>query len=276
MRVKIRPMAPAEVSAAAEFCAGKAPGTVSAECRRRRRYWLQERIAAGSVVLFAVKEGVPKSVKYPDGARVPGEELASVGDNLIVGLAEYGPLDVSPHPVRGEGVLHLNCLRVLEPYRGQGVGTELVRAFVRAARNVGGGSVLAWKDEETPYPYGPTGFFKKFGFGEVVADGPRALMYLDYGAPQPELIRPEALPYPVSRVTVFWSGACPGCVWGMKEIAAELDRRRGADVKLVNTDKREDVERYGIMCGLAVRGKITEQRAATWDDVGAALERDSR
>jgi len=276
MRVKIRPMAPAEVTAAAEFCAGKAPGTVSAECRRRRRYWLQERIAAGSVVLFAVKEGVPKSVKYPDGDRVPGEELASVGDNLIVGIAEYGSLGVSPHPVRGERILHLNCLRVLEPYRGQGVGTELVRAFTREARKAGGGSALAWKEDESPYPYGPAGFFKRFGFGEIIVDGPRALMYLDYGSAAPELMKPKPLPYPVNRVTVFWSGACPGCVWGVKEISAELDNRPGADVKLVNTDKRDDVKRYGIMCGLAVRGKITEQRAVTWDDVNTALERGNR
>jgi GNAT superfamily N-acetyltransferase len=274
--VKIRPMALAEVTAAAEFCAGKAPGTVSAECRRRRRYWLQERIAAGSKVLFAVKEGIPDSVKYPDGARVPGEELASVGDNLIVGIAEYGPFEASPHPVRGGQILHLNCLRILEPYRGQGVGTELMRAFTREARKFGGGSALAWKDEVPPYPYGPAGFFKRFGFGEIATDGLRALMYLDYGAPPPGLIKPKPLPYPVNRVTVFWSGACPGCVWGMKEISSELDRRRGADLKLINTDAREDVERYGIMCGLAVRGKINEQRAVTWDDVGAALERDNR
>jgi ribosomal protein S18 acetylase RimI-like enzyme len=274
MRVKIRMMAPAEVSTAAEFCAGGAPGRVPAECRRRRRYWLQERLGAGLKVLFAVKEGIPKSVKYPDGARVPGEELASVGDNLIVGLAEYGPLEVSPHPVRGAGMLHLNCLRVLEPFRGQGVGTELVRAFARAARKAGGGSVLAWKDDESPYPYAPQGFFKKFGFQEAAADGPRFLMYLDYGAPVPELIKPEPLPYPVSRATVFWSGACPGCVWGMKGILAELEKRPGADVKLVNTDARENVERYGVMCGLAVRGKITEQRAVTWDYVDKALARD--
>jgi ribosomal protein S18 acetylase RimI-like enzyme len=276
MRVKIRQMAPAEVPAAAEFCAGGAPGAVSAECRRRRRYWLQERLGAGLVVLFAVKEGIPKDVTYPDGSRVPGEELASIGDNLIVGLAEYGPPAVSPHPVRGAGIIHLNCLRVLEPFRGRGVGTELARAFVRAARKAGGGSVLAWAGDEPPYPYGPVGFFKKLGFREIVADGPRALMYLGYGAPPPGLIKPEPLPYPVNRATVFWSGACPGCVWGMKEIAAELERRPDADVKLVNTDKRGDVERYGAMCGLAVRGKINEQRAVTWSDVNAALERDNR
>jgi ribosomal protein S18 acetylase RimI-like enzyme len=276
MRVKIRSMAPAEVSAAAEFCAGKAPGAVPAECRRRRRYWLQERLDAGSVVLFAVKEGIPKDVEYLDGARVPGEELASIGGNLIVGLAEYGPTAVSPHPVRGERIIHLNCLRVLEPYRRQGVGTELAEAFVRAARNAGGGSVLAWKEDEIPYPYGPAGFFKRFGFREIAGDDPRTLMYLDYGAPPPELIKTEPLPYPVNRVNVFWSGACPGCVWGMREIAEELDRRPGADVKLVDTDKREDVERYGVMCGLAVRGKITEHRTVTWENVKAALGRNNQ
>lgn len=276
MRVKIRPMAPAEVPAAAEFCAGNAPGAVSAECRRRRRYYLQERLGAGSTVLFAVKEGIPRDVKYPDGGRVPGEELASVGGNLIVGLAEYGLSALSPHPVRGERILHLNCLRVLEPFRRQGVGTELAQAFVRAARNAGGGSVVAWNEDEPPYPYGPVWFFKRFGFREVAADGPRTLMYLDYGAPPPEPIKPEPLPYPVSRVTVFWNGACPGCVWGMREIVDELERRPGTDVKLVGTDKREDVERYGVMCGLAVRGKVIEQRAVTWDDISGALERDNR
>ena len=275
MRVKIRQMAPAEVSAAAEFCAGKAPGAVSAECRRRRKNRLDEGPGAGLSVVLALKEGIPKSVKFSDGARVPGEELASVGDNLIVGLAEYGPPAVSPHPVRGAGI-HLNCLRVLEPFRGQGAGTELARAFARAARKAGGGSVLAWRGKDAPYPYVPEGFVRRFGFQEVVADGPRVLMYLDYGAAPPELIKPEPLPYPVPKATVFWSGACPACVWGMKEISAELERRAGADVKLVNTDKRENVERYGIMCGLAVRGKITEQRAVTWDDVEKALARDEK
>ena len=271
MRVKIRPIAPAEVSAAAEFCAGKAAGKVSAECRRRRKNRLDERLSEGLSVVLAWKEGIPKSVEYADGARVPGEELASVGDYLIVGLAEWGPPAVSPHPVRGEGFLHLNCLRVLEPYRGQGVGTELVRAFARAARKAGGGSVLAWRGSDAPYPYGPQGFFKKFGFQEAAADGPRVLMYLDYGAPVPELIKPEPLPYPVPRLTVFWNGTCPGCVWAAREIAGELERRPGADVKLVNTDKRAAVERYGVMCGLAVRGTVNEQRVITWEDVERAL-----
>lgn len=274
MRVKIRIMAPAEVSAAAEFCAGGASGHVPAECRRRRKNRLDEGLGAGSVVL-ALKEGIPKSVKFSDGARVPGEELASVGDNLIVGITEWGPPVVSPHPVRGAGI-HLNCLRVLEPFRGQGAGTEMARAFARAARKAGGGSVLAWRGKDAPYPYVPEGFVRRFGFQEVVADGSRVLMYLDYGAAPPELMKPEPLPYPVSRATVFWSGACPGCVWGMKEISAELEKRPGADVKLVNTSKREDVERYGVMCGLAVRGEITEQRAVTWDDVEKALARDEK
>jgi hypothetical protein len=122
----------------------------------------------------------------------------------------------------------------------------------------------------------PYNFFKKHGFKEIERDGSRVLLHLDLGkkAP-PNLIYPK---YDVlqnendSCLVAFYNSQCPWSKLMNDEVNKNIEQNSSLHLKVINTDNREIIEKYGISRGLLIEGKPTLKRIALWNEVKKELK----
>ena len=267
---KVRPAAPAEFNDVAAFCAGKDNDAETATYGRRRRAWLEEMAPRGLKVVVAVDDAAPATLLI-DGERVPRDDLTNFADGLAVGLLEYVPIEHTLYAVAGEGYLFVDCLWVIPPYLGRGVGRALLAAVIREARHREAGvAVVAWRG---PQPYAswafmPAAFFAAAGFEVVAADGDRALMTVSYGLKtKPAFV--AAPPRDETAVEYLCHPSCPASMRGASRVGREAAARRATDIVCHEITGRDDVARYGALFGVCRAGRPAVNRLAFWREVAA-------
>ncbi len=229
----------------------------------------------------AMKEHMEKRLKWIEGMMPKGLGItvALSPRKSKKGLIEYLPIEIAPEPVKGESSLFINCIWVLSRCSKAGIGKGLMRHFLKEARNVGGATVLAYEDDKWfgYFDYMPASFFRKFGFKEVSRDGTRVLLHLDLGAHKlPMLVSPK------KRVTgekgkivmdVFCNSQCPWCGWMLDRVRRNLREFSDVTLNVVNTDKRDVIERFGISRGVFINGEPVIKRMASWKEIRSVLNK---
>jgi GNAT superfamily N-acetyltransferase len=272
--VKVRPAMPTEVDDVAAFCAGRGKDAKTREIKRRRRHWLQEMAPRGLKVILAIEPRPPRFIDFGD-ERVSRDELTLLADGLVVGLLEYVPIEETLYPVEGKGYLFVDCLWVMRPYVGRGVGRALMDGVIRHARgNDSGIATVAWRgaDPADDWPYMPAAFFSSFGFEAVDEEGDRVLMAVSYGARgKPALVAPRPLEY--DGVTFLCHPSCPASLWAAETVRGIPDRVEAGKVEIVEVEGREGSRRYGALFGVCVGGRVAVNRLAFASDVEDGLKR---
>ena len=199
------------------------------------------------------------------------------------GLIEYLPIEIAPEPVKGENSLYIDCIWVLSPFWKKGIAKGLIRRFLDEAREVGGATVLAYEGDKWfgYFDYMPASFFRKFGFKEVSRDETCVLLHLDMGAHKLPTLLPSKKQMTGERakttLDVFCNRQCPWCGWMVDNVKRNVMRARrkysGLMLKVINTDSRDTIERFGLARGVSINGEPVIRRMASWKEIKLTLDR---
>jgi hypothetical protein len=209
-----------------------------------------------------------------------GLEISVVFDSVRgqthpTGLIEYVPIKYAAEPVEGGNSLFINCIWVIPPRWHRGFARVLLERAIEKAKAYGGLGVLAYEGDRWFgfFPYMPASF-KKSGFEEVDRDGSRVLLHLTLGrSEKPKLIKPKVRKVKGDRliVDVFHSCQCPWSGLMVDQIKQRI-KKYDAVVKMIGTDNRKVVEKYGMSRGVCVNGVPIIKRMASWKEIEAALK----
>jgi GNAT superfamily N-acetyltransferase len=249
------------------------------EHMENRLKWLRKMMSQGLEITVALENPKPEVLSYPWAGNIRHAGLAVKG-KVPKGLIEYLPIEMAPEPVKGENSLFIDCIWILPPFWKTGVARGLMHQFIEEARKWGGATVLAYEGDRwfgTSIRYMPTSFFRKFGFKEVSRDETRVLLHLDMGARKSPVLLP-----PKKRVTggkgkivmdVFCNSQCPWCGRMVDKIKRNIRNYSDVTLNVINTDKRDVVEQYGISRGVFINGEPVIKRMASWKEIKSALNR---
>lgn len=66
-----------------------------------------------------------------------------------VAMIEYAPAEFSGYPIKGEGVIVMNCIWVLKPFRGQGYARMLVQEMMNGEKEASGFATIGLESHWT-------------------------------------------------------------------------------------------------------------------------------
>ena len=229
----------------------------------------------------AMKEHMDKRLKWIEEMMPKGLEIiVALGPRKSKkGLIEYLPIEVAPEPVEGGNSLFINCIWVLSRHSKAGIGKGLMQHFLEKARKVGGATVLAYEGDKWfgYFDYMPASFFKGFGFKEVSRDGTRVLLHLDMGAHGlPMLVSPKKRVIGEKGkmvMDVFCNRQCPWCGWMVEQIKRNMQKCSDVTLNVINTDRRDVIEQFGVARGVFINGEPVIKRMASWKEIKSALNK---
>lgn len=235
-----------------------------------RKKWLKAMMDKGLQVSVALEksEVIMRSFR---GKKAMLREMIAHG-NVPMGLVEYLPIEFASEPVKGGKSLFINCIWVWPPFWHSGVAKSLLERAIEKAKSYGGLSVLAYEGDKWFgfFPYMPASFFRSFGFKEVDRDGSRVVLYLKLGSAEaPQLIRSKCKAVKKSGrvvVDVFSSSQCPWSGLMVDKIKQNIGKY-DAVVNIINTDDRENIEKYGMSRGVCINGVPVVKRVASWREI---------
>jgi len=242
-----------------------------------RKEFLKKMKREGLSVIVALEElGEQDSIDYPGVGRVKIKDLSLKG-RMPIGLIEYVPIEKTIFPVKGENLAFIHCIWVITPFWSKGVGQALMESFMEKTSHLSGAAVISYEGESWWgfFDYMPRWFFDKFGFKEVDRNGTSVLLFKSYEkARPPEFVSSQpssASDQKTKEVEFFWSTQCPYSWWVMKLLEKKLKKNPACQSMLVNTDRREVAQRWGLTFGLRINGKTVFKRIPSWDEVKKAL-----
>jgi GNAT superfamily N-acetyltransferase len=242
-----------------------------------RAEFLRKMKKEGLSVLVALEDITrEEKIDYPGVGKVKVKNLSMSG-RIPAGLIEYVPIEKTIFPVTGENLAFIHCIWVIPPYWKKGVAQALMENFVARTSHLSGSAAIAYEGESWWgfFDYMPKWFFAKFGFKEVARNGSSVLMFKDYGnAKPPQLILPEIGSSSTSKkakAEFLWSTQCPYSWWVAKLLDREFGKTTKFELKLINTDKRKTVQKFGLTFGLRINGKTVFNRMPSWDEIKKAL-----
>ncbi|KPL01248.1 MAG: hypothetical protein AMJ91_00945 [candidate division Zixibacteria bacterium SM23_73_3] len=243
-----------------------------------RKEFLMKMKKEGLSVLVAFEdEGKWEKIDYPGVGEVTLEELSLKG-KIPAGLIEYVPIEKTIFPVKGENLAFIHCIWVIPPYWKKKVGQALMENFMTKTSHLSGSAVIAYERESWWgfFDYMPECFFSKFGFKEVGRNGNSVLMLKNYGnAKPPALILSRtgsASSAKRAKVEFFWSTQCSYSWWVAKLVAKEFGKTTKVDLKLINTDRRKTVQKFGLTFGLRINANTIFNRMPSWDEVKKVMK----
>jgi GNAT superfamily N-acetyltransferase len=185
-------------------------------------------------------------------------KVALDGDQPI-GFIFALPIGRTAWYIAGDDLLTIQCLNVEEPYRGRGVGEQLLVAVEETAQaRAKGMAVIAYDPSDW---FMPASFFRGQGYQEVERRGTSVLMFKPFvtDAPAPSFVprqyRPPRLVPGKVIVETFWSPQCLTTaldILHVREVCAEFTD----DVILreLNASMPGMRERFGIPRMLFING----------------------
>jgi len=90
---------------------------------------------------------------------------ALVFNREVVGQIEYAPPEGSGYPIRGRGVIVMNCIWVLRRAKGHRFGVRLMKEMVETERGAEGFATLGLEDHWSPWL--KIGQLEKLGFRSI-------------------------------------------------------------------------------------------------------------
>ncbi len=233
--IEIRDLTEENVEDLASFCS---PMGIKSE------FFLQGEKRKKKVLLKKLKRGGRAKIAYKG--------------NKPVGFIEYYPIEDAPLNVVGKDVMVIPCMNVKVNERKKQIGEKLVRACIKDTKNMGkkGLAVQAtdWQN------FMPKAFFEKYGFLNVTKSGPVNIFMMKFE----EVENPRWLTLSHKQklvkgkliIDIFHNDQCP-FDWQnserVKKIAKEIEDRAVANE--FDTNKRENVLKYGTLGAIIVNGK---------------------
>ncbi len=280
--VRIKQIDFSDIPAATAFCAGSATDPASREARKLRKYWLERILEEKDEnrdrlfrVYTALEDVAVRELDWPGEGKVLAEDMAQIDGKLITGILECSAASVTPEPVSDGDYWVLRCLWVIPPYHNRGIGGELVRRFINGARESSlGAAVLA---QSGPNPFSsyaamPEAFFRKYGLIPIAKEGDNTLLFMDFGIGEnPGILKPNEAEFGKADIELFWVDTCPALAWSAVNISKRMKGYSGLSFRSVEIKSRDDVIKYGMSNGLAVKGEIVQRRFIFWNDVEEQL-----
>ena len=258
---------------------GKESITAMQEGMNNRLIWIKNMIDKGLEIFIAHEKPKNEEIHYKWVGKMLHSDLAIHG-LLPMGLLESIPIEYALEPITGKKSLFINCMWILPPFWGKGVGKALIEYLTNRAKEIGGISTIAYDGDKwcgTSINYMPVSFFKKFGFKEIERDESRVLLHLDLGAEiPPKLIYPnyEALENEkTTNITAFYNCQCPWSKLMIDELTQNIKQNLDINLKVVETNNREIIEKFGISRGLLIEGKPVLKRIALWNEMQKEIKK---
>jgi len=241
--------------------------------------WIKNMMEIGLEIFVALEKPKKEEIYYKWVGKMLHSDLAISGQ-VPLGLLECAPIEYALEPIKGEKSLFINCLWILPPFWGKGVGKALIEFLINRAKKIGGTSVLAYDGDKwcgTSINYMPLSFFKKYGFEEIERDGSRVLLHLDLGAKTPpKLIYPKYESFEDkndARLVAFYNCQCPWSKLMIDDLNKNTKDNPNIKLKIIETNNRKIIEKFGISRGLIINGTPVINRLALWNEMQKEIEK---
>lgn len=240
--------------------------------------WLKKMMSRGLGIIVALENPKSGALRYPGVGTIRYADLTVKG-KVPKGLIEYLPIETALEPVKGEKSLFINCIWILPPFWKKGVAKGLMQRFIKEAEKCGGATVLAYKGDKWFgfFEYMPASFFQKFGFEEISRDETCVLLHLDLGAGKlPMLIPPKKKVVKDKDeilMDVFCNSQCPWWGWVVNKIRRNTRKYSDVTLNVINTDRRDVIEKFGMARGIRINGEPIVKRIASWKEIESALNK---
>jgi GNAT superfamily N-acetyltransferase len=245
----------------------------------KRMEWIKQMMKKGLELFIALEEPRDEILNYKWVGKINHRDLA-INDKVPMGLLESIPIEYALEPIVGKDMLFINCMWILPPFWGQGVGNALLTTFTKSAKKVGAASVIAYDKERwfgTTIEYMPMNFFKKNNFIEVDREGGRVLMLLDFKSSNPpkflnsnpNLERKSQKLY----INLFCNDQCPWSTFMLNEFQEGIKSCENIEFNIIKTNKKKTIEKFGISRGVILDDNPVFKRMVTWEQVKQEIDK---